>query len=582
MLTGLDIAVIALWLLGSLGAGLLLARRAGASTESFFVGGRSLPWWVVGTSMVATTFAADTPLAVSGWVADDGVAANWLWWNFAMTGTVAVFLFAPLWRRSRVITDAELVELRYGRPGAWLRGFKAVWFGVFFNALVIGWVTRAMVKITATLAGWSPDGPATTWAVVGLFVLAVGYTVAAGLWGVVATDVAQFALAMGGSLVFAVLAWNHAGGLAGLQAGFAEHGFDWAATTALVPLGPAFEGGWDGATAGFAILVGFLWATGHNLDGGGYLAQRLAAAKDERHARLAYLWFTVAHLVLRPWPWIVVGLVGMATLGPVGDAETYYPRMMAEVLPAGLFGAMIAAFLAAYMSTLDTQLHWGASLLVNDVWRRFVRPDASDAHHVAASRWAIVGVALLGALASFAIEDIGAAWKLAISVTAGLGTVYAARWFWWRTSAWSEGAAMLAAAGFTAVYADWPFPVGPALVALSSVPVWLAVTALTPPPERAVLEAFHDRVHPGGPGWVAIAGEAARHHGPNGWTALGIVSGVVGVLGALLGVGWGVLGHGGWAAGALGFAALGTAGVVAGVRGEQATRGLRGTVGNND
>lgn len=604
VLAPLDIAVIIGWLTLSLLAGLWFARRAGGSAVDFFAAGRSLPWWVVGTSMVATTFAADTPLTVSGWVATGGIAENWIWWTFGLTGMVSVFLFAPLWRRSGVLTDAELVELRYGPlAGRWLRRVKALWFGVFWNALVIAWVIRAMVKIGSTLLDVEPETPlsevgldpgvlglgsisVSVAVVAGLFVLTVAYTAAAGLWGVVVTDLLQFALAMAASVVLSVLAWRAAGGLSGMKEGFALHGFDWDATTALIPL----DGALDGASAGFLVLIGLLWWSGHNADGGGYLAQRLFAARDERHALWAYLWFTLAHVVVRPWPWIIVALAGMALLGPVDDPETYYPRMMALLLPAGALGLMVSSFLAAFMSTIDTHLNWGASLLVHDLWRPLATAAGWRVREVFASRVAIVALAAIGAGVSFLIDDIGTAWKLAISVTAGLGAVYMARWLWWRTSAWSEIGAMACAASFTLLFSildaghpaqagaeGWAwlatvpegwlrFPFSAGFTVVFSVPIWLALTLLTPAPSHETLITFARIVRPGGPGWP----EPLRGRGgPTLWAAAGIFCGASTVYGALLGTGWTLLGHPIWGVGALAIAAV--AGVGASVLVRRAT-----------
>lgn len=614
MLAPLDIAVIVAWLAVSLTAGLLVARRASGSAEDFFAAGRSLPWWVVGTSMVATTFAADTPLAVSGWVAGDGIAANWIWWTFGLTGTAAVFLFAPLWRRSGVLTDAELVELRYG-PGAgrWLRRFKAGWFGLFWNGLVVAWVVKGMVKVATVVLGLPPEAtldalvpglgpfgalPATAVIVAGLFALTVGYTVASGLWGVVVTDLLQFVVAIAASFTLGVLAWFAVGGLEGLQEGFAAADLDWDTTTALLPA----DGAPDGATAALVVFLGLLWWSGTNVDGGGYLAQRLFAAKDERHATLAYLWFTVAHLVLRPWPWIIVGLAGMVIIGVPDDAETIYPQMMTQLLPAGALGLMVASFLAAFMSTIDTQLNWGASLVVHDLWRPLAERLDVPVHEVTASRLAVVLLGLIGAVASFLLTDIGTAWKLAISVTAGLGSVYVARWLWWRTSAWSEIAAMVTAAAMTLVFsllqprhpetvqaameaaavagnvydgpaalpllaalpAGWlAFPFSAGATVLISVPIWLTVTLLTPPPPREALEHFARVVRPGGPGWpVDLRGPG----GPSLRVFGGIVAGSAAIYGALLGTGWLLLGHPVWGLVALGIAIVGAIGCALAVR----------------
>lgn len=580
----LDLIILAGWLLLTLVAGTYFSRRASKSTESFFVGDRSLPWWVVGTSMVATTFAADTPLVVSGWVAAKGIGENWIWWTFGLSGIFAVFLYARLWRRAEVLTDQELVELRYGPRAAWLRGAKAIWFGGFMNLLVVAWVMKAMTKVFrvvlelpegATLAsqGWIGGNlPVDVAIVLVLFVLAVGYTASSGLYGVVATDVVQFVVAMVAAVVLAWLAWVEVGGIAGMQAGFATHGFDWEKTTAMLPTDDLTA---DGQTTRIGLLIAFVWWTQRNVDGGGYLAQRLFAAKDDRHALYAYLWFTVAHICVRPWPWIIVGLAGMALIGPVEDPEAYYPMMMLRLLPAGAFGLMLASFLAAFMSTIDTQLNYGASVVVNDVYRRFVRTDASEAHYVAASRIAVLALAVLGAALSFAVDDIGFAWKLAISVTAGLGTVYIARWYWWRVSEWSEFSAMLTAAACTGLLSLTPvknalaglpegwleFPFTALATAAVVVAVWLTVTWLTPAVRPEVLREFYRKVRPGGRGWAPVAHDmdGFADDGPNGWTALGIVGGVAAVYGSLFATGHLLLGHYGTGFLALVIAIAGTA-----------------------
>ncbi len=559
MLHPVDLVVVLLWLLLTLAAGIWFSRRASRSTEDFFVSGRSLPWWVVGTSMVATTFAADTPLAVSGWVASHGIAENWVWWTFGLSGMVSVFLFSRYWRRSGILTDAELVELRYGPGAAWLRGAKGAWFGVFVNLLVIAWVMKAMTKIITVLLGledaviWGV--PAEVGVVGVLFVLTVVYTAASGLWGVVATDVVQFVVAMGSSVALAVMAWVAVGGRTGMVEGFARHGFDWDATTAIAPL---TDWAADGAAPELLVLVCVIWWSQSNVDGGGYLAQRLFSAKDDRHALWAYLWFVIAHICLRPWPWIIVGLAGMALMGPVDDPETYYPRMMLQLLPPGLLGLMFASFLAAFMSTIDTQLNWGASMVVNDIYQRFVDREADQKRLMLASRAAVVGLAVLGGGVSFLIDDIGLAWKLAISVTAGLGSVYIARWLWWRVSAASEITAMAVAALCTLVFSileggDWAwlsalpegwlrFPFSTAFTVALSIPTWLALTLLTRPVPTEHLLVFYERVRPGGPGWRAVAGhlDGFESHGPGRSTFLGILGGVVAVYSVLIGA-WGAV-----------------------------------------
>jgi SSS family solute:Na+ symporter len=587
--TLLDQVVLISWLALTMVAGMWFGRAGSKTAEGFFVADRNLPWWMVGTSMVATTFAADTPLVVSGYVASAGIAANWKWWWLGAAGVLSVYLFSHLWRRSGVMTDAELTELRYhGRVATVLRGVKAAWFGVFMNLLTIAWVMAAMRKVMRTVMPLPEEGwlgiPADGWVVLGLFLLTVVYTSASGLVGVVATDVMQFSLAMAGSIMLAVLAWSAVGGLEGMQAGFLTHGLDWEATTALWP---AFDGTSDGDFAQISVLMGVIWWSSKQIDGGGYLAQRLFAAKDDRHAVWAYLWFTVANLCVRPWPWIIVGLAGMATFGRLEDPELYYPRMMTEVLPPGLFGLMLASFFAAFMSTIDSQLNWGASLVVNDLWLRFVRPDATDAETMVASRIAVVALAAVGAGAAFFVDSLGGAWELAFSVTAGLGTVYIARWYWWRTNAWSEVAAMAVAAVGTfgasalgamhpanggqavwleAVPAGWfSFPFNAAFIGIVGLPIWVGVTLLTAPTPRPHLLAFYRLVRPGGAGWAAVAQEEPGFagDGPTWHTAEGFIAGTVAVYAALIGTGALLLGRlelaagcvvlaliGGWRAGA--------------------------------
>lgn len=556
-LATLDLVIIGVFILAVFAIGLALSRRASRNTEEFFISGRSLPWWIVGTSMVATTFAADTPLVVAGLVARGGIFKNWLWWQYGIGGMVAVFLFARLWRRARITTDAELAELRYdGRPAAVLRCYRAVWFGFFQNILVIAWVMKAMAKIIVVVMGW--DGGVTVlgmdaevFTVLVLFVVAVLYTALSGLWGVVMTDFLQFIIAMVGSIYLAAVALRRLGGIAGVREGLAAHGFDIAETLRIVPTtAPVFQAN---AFTEFLVLILVVWWAHYNIDGGGYLAQRLFAARDERHSVFGFLWYSIAHICLRPWPWIVVGLCGMALFGAVEDPETYYPLMMRTVLPPGFFGLVIASFFAAFMSTVDTQLNWGSSLLVNDFIRRFIWPGRSERFYLIAARFAVVALAVAGALASFAVSDISLVWKLVISITAGLGTVVIARWYWWRVNAWSEVSAMATALVCTLVFgilskhpgyrdlAFLQFPYSVAVTVLVSLPVWLLVTFLTPPVGREHLIRFYRRVRPGGPGWRAVAPSGA------GGTALtrtvvSIVSGVVFINGALIGIGKLVLG----------------------------------------
>ncbi len=417
MLEPIDVALIAAYLVLALAWGARHARRAGANITEFFVAGRSLPWWIAGTSLVATTFAADTPLAIAGLVVTEGISGNWFWWADVLPAMLAAFLIAHLWRRSGVLTDNELVELRYaGAPAAGLRLFRALYFGVLRNAIVIGWVNLAMLKVLQLALGL--DASSSGWLLAGLFGLTVGYTLLSGLWGVVFTDALQFVLAMAGSIVLAFMAVAGAGGLPQLLDDLrVTLGPESAARTlALIP--EQREAFWA-----FVIYVGCMsWSTG-NTEGSGYTAQRLLACRDERHARLAAIWFAVAHFVLRPWPWIVVGLVAHLAYPGLADPESGYVRALLDNLPAGLRGVMLAAMLAAFMSTVDTQLNWGASYLTNDVWKRFVRPEADERTLVAVARVSIVGLAAVGALATYAMPSISGAWKFLVSISAGTGCV---------------------------------------------------------------------------------------------------------------------------------------------------------------
>jgi solute:Na+ symporter, SSS family len=562
-LTALDVIIIAGYLVVSFGIGIVLRRRATRSTEEYFVSGRSLPWWLIGTSMVATTFAADTPLVVSGLVAKGGIWQNWLWWQWGIGGIVTVFLFSHLWHRARITTDAEFVELRYdGKPAAILRCYRAIWFGVLQNVLIVAWVMRAMVKIVVVIMGW--DGGKTiagmnaeSFTVLVLFIVTVGYTTISGLWGVVITDFFQFILAMGGCIVTAALAFRAAGGWGPIREAIAAHGFSVDETFRIVPQAASLTAA--NPFTEFLVLVLVVWWASYTIDGGGYLAQRLFAAKNERHSVFGYLWFSIAHVALRPWPWIVVGLCGMALFGAVDDPERLYPMVMGTVLTPGLFGLVLASFFAAFMSTESTQLNWGSSLVVNDLLRRFVWKGRTERQYLVAAQLSVIGLAVLGALASFAVKDISFAWKLIISVTAGVGSVYIARWYWWRVNAWSEISAMATALVATLALgilsgdprvgdAAWVrFPYSTALTAFAAIIVWVTVTFLTRPVGRDRLNSFYERCRPGGPGWRDFAraepgGSAGR---PGLRTAFRIACGVAALYFALFGIGNLVLGHAG-------------------------------------
>jgi Na+/proline symporter len=506
-----DWLVIALYFVVSAAIGLAYTRRAGRSLADYFVSGRSLPWWLAGTSMVATTFAADTPLAVAGLVAKYGVAGNWLWWNGAFSGGLTVFFFSRLWRRAGVLTDVEFAELRYGgRPAAVLRGFRAIYLALPINLIIMGWVTRAMVTILQITLDVNP------WvAALLIFGVTAAYSVLSGLWGVIVTDAFQFLFAMGGSILLAVIAVQSVGGLDVLVARTAQH---YGSTEAAFGIIPPTDQAWLPLSTLLIFLAVQWWAAwypGQEPGGGGYVVQRILSAKDERHGLLATLWFTIAHYAVRPWPWILVGFVAALQYPGLANPEEGYVRVMVDVLPSPYKGLLLAAFAAAYMSTISTHLNWGASYLVNDVYLRFLRPEAGQQAQIVASRVATVILMVCSLVVMSFLSSVEQGWKILIGLGAGTGLVFILRWYWWRVNAWSEISAMTASfitsIALGALGYDLGNPGSPSYaqtmlvtVGVTSV-VWLAVTLLTPPESDATLERFYRRVRPGGPGWRRVA-----------------------------------------------------------------------------
>jgi Na+/proline symporter len=506
-----DWLIIALYFVVSAAIGLAYTRKASQSLADYFVSGRSLPWWLAGTSMVATTFAADTPLAVAGLVAKYGVAGNWLWWNGAISGILTVFFFSRLWRRAGVMTDVEFAELRYGgRAAAALRGFRGVYLAIPINLIIMGWVTRAMVTILGITLDVNP------WvAAVVLFGITALYSVLAGLWGVIVTDAFQFVVAMGGSILLAVLAVEWIGGLDSLVEQSTAHYGSAEAAFGIIP--PT-----DQAWLPLSTLMVFLavqwwaaWYPGAEPGGGGYIVQRILSAKDERHGLLATLWFNIAHYALRPWPWILVGLVAAIRYPDLANPEEGYVRVMVDVLPSPFKGLMLAAFAAAYMSTISTHLNWGASYLVNDIYLRFIRPDAGPRAQVMASRAATTILMVLSLVVMAFLTSVEQGWKLLLGLGAGTGLVLILRWYWWRVNAWSEISAM-AASFVTSVSlqamgldlgdtASGDYALTMLITVAVTTVVWLTVTFLTAPESDATLERFYRRVRPGGAGWRRVS-----------------------------------------------------------------------------
>ncbi len=522
----IDWAVLALYFAFTLAVGLYFVRRASSSTQEFFVSGRNLPWWLAGTSMVATSFSVDTPLVVTGWVRTQGIQRNWIWWCLAIGGMLAAFVFAQLWRRSEVMTDVELTELRYsGRPAAALRGIRAVYMTLYANCLTMAWVTLAMVKVFGAVFDIGPL-PATLFAAG----LTLAYAMLAGLWGVVVTDLVQFVLATVGAVLLAVFVVDAVGGLDAMvgQLYVAGHGD---ALAFLPPLDVAqtdsvWDGplGWTGtALATFLVLITIQWWANKNADGGAVVIQRMAASRDEREAVLATLWFQIANYALRPWPWIVVALASLLLYPDIADPEMAYPRAMVDFLPVGLLGLMLASLVAAFMSTLTSFINLSAAYLVNDLYRPFLVRDRSERHYVTAGRLASVLALAIGITISFFADSISQLFLLLLTLGAGIGLVYIARWFWWRVNAWSEIAAMIASAGIgfaLGMSPTWggpsfPFAAKVTLNLIGSTIVWVSVTFLTPPVAMEKLVDFYRRVRP--PGWWgpvrAVAGDVAPSTG---------------------------------------------------------------------
>ncbi len=555
-----DFTVIVAFFFIIFGIAAYYTRKAGESTGNFFLSGRNLPWYLAGTAMVATTFAADTPLAVTELVAKNGIAGNWLWWNLAIGGTLTVFFFARLWRRAGIMTDVEFVELRYkGKAAAALRGFRALYLGLFMNAIVMGWVNKAMQKIFSVVL---PEFNAFLLVVIAASIIAV-YASASGLLGTARTDSFQFLFAITGCIILAVIVVElpQVGGMAGLKAKLAPQILEFFPKIGKVTASGITGGALALTVGAFIAHIGLQWwATwypGADPGGGGYIAQRMMSAKDEKHSLFATLWFTIAHYTVRPWPWIIVALAALVLLpreqnpamiqkqnpalfakveaayhnhallksdDPVYQSpefkkmyETYentidpgimYPKLMLRYLPPGLLGLLIAVFLAAYMSTIASQLNWGTSYLINDFYRRFVKQKAPERHYVMISRWSIILMTVFSLLVTkYFLTTISGAWEFIINASAGMGAVLILRWFWWRINAWSEISAMIAPLIIYPIARYWmglhsPITLYPTV--LGTTIVWLLVTYLTKPEPLDHLKAFYRKTHPGGLGWRYI------------------------------------------------------------------------------
>ena len=543
-LTPVDWSIIAAYFLFNLLIGFYYKKKAGSNTTEFFLSGRNVPWWLAGTSMVATTFAADTPLVVTGLVARNGIAGNWLWWNMVASGMLTVFLFSRLWRRSGMTTDIELAELRYsGKPAAFLRGFRALYLGIVMNCIILGWVNLAMVKILMLVLGLSKDQA--LWLVIAIIALTSFVSTLSGLWGVLVTDLFQFAIKMTMVIVLGVAAVHAVGGIDAMKAKLGGEG------SPFLSFVPDLDSVWMPAVTFCVYIAVNWWATwypGAEPGGGGYVAQRMFSAKDERNSLLATLWFNIAHYALRPWPWVVVGMASVILYPHLQDPETGYVRVMIDYLPASLRGLMVAAFAAAFMSTVGTQLNWGASYLVNDFYRRFIAAGEPERHYVRASQLATILLTVISAVITHYMDSIAGAWKLLIVTGAGTGAVLILRWYWWRINAWSEVSAMATAFVVsivlqTAFHLDSDNPVQFAYLILITVAVttvvWLTVTFVTAPESDATLVRFYRRVRPSVSGWNRIARLApeVRASSDLGWNLLDWLCGCALIYGALFGIG---------------------------------------------
>lgn len=516
ILNGSDWIFIVGFFVISLAVGLAVMKKAGRSSEEYFAGGKSMPWWLLGISMVATTFSTDTPNLVTDIVRTDGVSGNWVWWAFLITGMATVFIYAKMWKRSNVLTDVEFYEVRYsGKTATFLRGFRALYLGVFFNIMIMGTVSLAAIKIGGILLGISP---AVTIIVSGVIV--VIYSTLGGLRGVLITDLFQFFIAMFGAVAVAVVAVNlpQVGGLSKLLSN--EN------VTSKLSILPDFSNT-DLMMAVFVIPLAVqwwaAWYPGAEPGGGGYIAQRMFAAKDEKNAVGATMLYNIAHYTLRPWPWIIVALASIVVFPDLLSLKEAFPNIPADkighdmaypamisFLPHGLLGLVVASLIAAYMSTISTHLNWGSSYVVNDFYKRFIRPEAPEKELVMVGRLSTVVLMIISGLFALLLQNAFQAFKILLQVGAGTGLLFILRWFWWRINAVSEIAAMVVSfimavyfelihtrLGFTPLE-DWQkFLFGVIITTIA----WMLVTLSTKPSDRKTLLSFYALIRPGGPGW---------------------------------------------------------------------------------
>jgi len=556
-LTALDWVIIVVSLGITFLPAVLLARRAGKNTAEFFAAGRQAPWWLIGISLVATTFSTDTPNLVANFVRSGGVAANWQWWSFLLTGMATVFFYARLWRRSGVLTDLEFYELRYsGKAASFVRGFRSVYLGLFFNVAIIASVNLAAAKIAGILFGI----PEWETLVVGGSVVVV-FAATAGLWGVMVTDTIQFIITMSSAFAAAYYALNSPavaklGGLGGLIAHLKQ------SSPQTLSVLPDFSN-WGVALTFLIIPITVqwwsVWYPGAEPGGGSYVAQRMLAAKRESDSMWGTMLFQVMHYALRPWPWIIVALASMVVYPTLNDIHAAFPGLapnlvgddiaypaMLVFLPAGWAGFMVAGLFAAYRSTLESHLNWGTSYLVNDFYRRFFNGGASEGHYVMVARFVTALIMLLAILFTFALDTAKETFSLILQIGAGTGLIYLLRWFWWRINAWSEVSAMVSSFAISILFfvlGKFGHPVEATTALLATVAfttiVWVATTYLTPAADAQTLATFYAKVHPAGPGWTRVRLAAGLPPSTDSIanSFLGWVLGLTGVYSALFGAG---------------------------------------------
>ena len=546
-LSSLDWTIIGVYFLLSLAVGIWASKQAGKDTRSFFLAGRNMPWWLLGVSMVATTFSTDTPNLVTDLVRQNGVSGNWTWWAFLVTGMLTVFVYAKLWHRSGVLTDIEFYELRYsGKAAAFLRGFRALYLGLVFNVLVMGAVSLAAIKfgeIVLGLPGWVTLTIACS--------ITLAYSTLGGLKAVIITDFVQFTLAMIGSVwgMMYILGLPQIGGLSNLL----TH----SNVVGKLALFPDMSDPNVWVPVLLVPLAVQWWASyypGSEPGGGGYIAQRMFSAKNESNAVSATFLFNAAHYALRPWPWILIALASLVVFPELKDLQSAFPNLPADklghdvaypamltLLPSGLLGLVAASLIAAFMSTMSTQVNLGASYLVNDFYQRFIRPDASEKQLVAVGRMFTVISIILGGGLGLMLTSAGQAFNLLLMIGAGTGLIYILRWFWWRINAYTEIVAMLSSliiAGymnFGNVDLDsWQKIV---IGAILTTIIWITATFITPADDEETLLKFVKKVNPGGPGWKKYQVEGASEPWPVPQGILNMLLGCIAVYGFLLGVG---------------------------------------------